>query len=159
MSGSNMDLALLLILAFVLAYAGLLYYFIYVKKQPTTGPWGKSGIFISVFIIAPIIIIVLWFQSGAKGRLQEKGFTPHPGLNSISGIATGTGDSPTWVFSTDDSESSITEFYLQEHNRDGWSLVSDNQSLLLFEKGNEVAQILVGDGDVIFSIRKKSGTD
>ena len=148
-----MDTALFAILGFCLFFAALLYYVIFVRREARLGPWGRSGLVTLLFVITPVLVIVLWYQSGAQSRLAKLGFNPYPGFISSSGIATGSGETPIWVFSIEGDERSVLMFYKKNENHDGWSLVSESETGLIFERGNEVLTVFVGAGSVVFSMK------
>lgn len=148
-----MDVSLLAILAFCLSYAAALYYFIFVRREARLGPWGRSGLVTLLFVITPVLAMILWYQSGAESRLEGLGFNSYPGFVSSSGIATGVGDAPIWVFTIVGDEDSVLLFYKQSENHAGWTLVSESDMGLVFERGSEKLSILVGEGNVVFSIK------
>jgi hypothetical protein len=148
-----MDFSLIALLGFCLFFAALLYYVIFVRREEPIGPWGKSGLVILIFLIVPVLIIALWYQAEAERRLEEIGFTPYPGFISSSGVATGSGENPVWVFSLDGDVDAVLDFYKSAENHKGWALVSESESLLMFEREGEALSMFVGAGSVAFSIR------
>ena len=102
-----MEISLILILCGCISFAALLYYFIFAKKEADLGGRGRAGIFSILFVIVPIILIVLFMQFEAESNLVKMGFKPHPSFSSSVGAATGTGENPTWVFSTTGETGSI----------------------------------------------------
>ncbi len=149
-----MDLSLIALLAGCLLLAGLLYYVIFVRREHPVSPWGKSSLVTLVFLLIPVLLIALWYQAGAQDRLVQIGFTPYPGFVASSGVATGLGERPVWVFSVDGGAEPVLEFYRRPDNRKGWVLVSDGRSLLLFEReGKSVAVSAVADS-VAFTMLK-----
>lgn len=149
-----MDSTLIAILVGGLSFAALLYYVFFIRRETDLSGWGTSGLIAMLFVIAPVIIMALWSQSGAESRLNELGFEPHPGFVSSVGIATGTGRNPTWVFSTDAEAQAIMDFYRQHQNRDGWSLAAERQSSLTFTKAHERMTVHVSEGSVIFALQQ-----
>lgn len=145
-----MDTSLLLLLIAGLGYAALLYYLLFVRSERDPAGWGLSGIMAMLFIIAPIIVIVLWSQSGAQQRLHDLGFVPHPKFVSSMGIATGVGESPTWVFDTDATEAEIVAFYKREEHRPGWQLTGQGPSVLVFKNARRTLTLFTGDGSAVF---------
>lgn len=148
-----MDLALIVLLGFCLVLAALLYYVIFVRREKRLSPWGMSSLLALLFIVIPVIMIALWYQSGAGHRLEQLGFQPYPGLISSSGIATGTGKAPIWVFSIEGDDAPVLQFYRQRENHKGWSLVTESHYGLMFKREEEVLTLLVGDGKVVFSLK------
>ena len=148
-----MEMSLLPILVFCVSYAAFLYYFIFVRKEARLGPWGRSGLVTLLFVITPVLVMTLWFQSGAENRLERLGFTPYPGFVSSSGIATGSGEAPIWVFSITGNEDSVLQFYKKNKNHPGWSLVSETKMGLTFERGSETLSVFVEPGNVVFTLK------
>ena len=141
-----MDLSLIALLGGCLMMAALLYYVIFVRREQPISSWGKSGIVTLMFVLVPVLVIALWFQAGAVNRLEQMGFEPYPGFVSSSGIATGLGEKPFWVFTVEGGAEPVLEFYKLAENRKGWMLVSESKSLLLFEReGKSVAVSAVAD--------------
>ncbi|HOP18113.1 MAG: hypothetical protein KDI22_06255 [Gammaproteobacteria bacterium] len=149
-----MDLSLIALLGGCLLLAAVLYYVIFVRREHPISPWGKSGLVTLMFVLVPVLVIALWYQAGAESRLAQIGFTPYPGFASSSGVATGLGENPVWVFSVEGGAKPVLEFYGRPENRKGWALVSESESLLLFEReGKSVAVSAVADS-VAFTMRQ-----
>lgn len=154
-----METSLLIILGSCISFSALLYYFIFVKRESDLGWRGRAGIFSILFIITPIILIVLFSQSGAEDRLRKIGFEPHPNFSGSVGIAVGTGKNPIWVFSTDGDSNSILQFYKVHENHGDWSLLTESQNELVFEKEHQKMSIHIGDGNVVFSLMASEETE
>ena len=148
-----METSLLIILIFCVSFAALLYYVFIFKKEMDLGEQGKAALFTAVFVILPILVIVIWNQFESKDRLSVIGFSPHPGFVSSVGVASGAGKNPIWVFSIEDDELSILQFYKNSENHSGWSLVSESHNSLVFRRGNEKTTVHVGNGTVVFSMK------
>ena len=148
-----MEISLLAILVFCVSYDALLYYFIFIRREARLGPWGRSGLVTLLFVITPVLVMILWYQSGAESRLERMGFSPYPGFVSSSGIATGSGEAPIWVFSIEGNEGSVLQFYRKNENHVGWTLVSESEMGLTFERGSEILSVFVGADNVIFSLK------
>ena len=148
-----MDLSLLAILVFCVLFAAVLYYLIFVKKDVLPDGRAQSGLVTALFVITPVLVIVLWYQSGSESRLQKLGFNPYPGFVSSSGIAAGQGKAPIWVFAIEGDEGSVLQFYKSNENHLGWSLVSESEMGLIFERGSERLSVSVGEGNVVFSMK------
>lgn len=142
-----MDPSLIALLVGFVLMAALLYHVIFIRREHPIGSWAKSGLVVFVFLLIPVLLIALGFQAGAENRLQKIGFRPYPGFVSSSGIATGLGENPFWVFSVEGGATAVLEYYRQPENREGWVLVADSEFLLLFEReGQKVAVSAVADG-------------
>ena len=86
-----MNPTLITLLVTVLALAGLLYFVFVVRRQPDLGGRGLAGLTVLMFILAPVLLIVLWLQSDSAQNLSDSGFVSHPALVSSMGVATGVG--------------------------------------------------------------------
>lgn len=150
-----MDVSLIALLGFNLIFAALLYYFIFIRREQRLGPWAKSGLFAILFIILPLLVMTLWYQAGAAQRLHQLGFTPYPGLISSSGTATGTGESPLWVFSFKGNSDALLQFYKDKNNHKGWTLVSETATGLSFKRGGKMLSVFVSEDNVVFTVKPK----
>ncbi len=147
-----MEISLIIILSFTLLFAVLLYYVFIVKRKHDLGARGIAGMIVMIAIIAPILLMVLFNQSGAEQRLKEMGFNPHPDFTGSIGIATGSGENPIWIFSTNAETESIVHFYKERDNHDGWSLISENHNRLFFIKKDKKMSISVSNKKVFFTL-------
>lgn len=150
-----METSLLLTLGACLAFAALLYYFFFIRRETDLGARGKAGIFIIICVITPILLIILLDQSGAEDRLRETGFNPYPDFASSVGAATGTDKNPIWLFSTGGNADAVFRFYKEKKNHRGWSLVAEEPGELVFNKGRQRMSIRIDDGNVLFSLGTK----
>ena len=105
-----------------------------------------------MLFIAPILATTLYYQSGAKDRLKENGFTPHSSFESSVGVAAGTGDNPIWMFSTEFDKASIVDFYKQEQNHEGWTLSGEDEKWLFFIKNDKKMRININNNVALFMI-------
>ena len=147
-----MDTSLIITLSALLLFAWVLYYYLFIKRESDFFFLGKSGLFIIIFFIAPILATTLYYQSGAKEKLQKSGFTPHSSFESSVGVAVGTGDNPIWMFSTELDKASIIDFYKQEQNHQGWKLSGEDEKWLTFTKNNKIMRINISNNTVLFMI-------
>ena len=147
-----METSLFLILGLSLAYAALLYYIFIVRRQSDIGSLGVSAMMVMLFIITPIMLMAVFSQSGAEQRLKEHGFSPHPNFTGSVGVATGEGENPIWVFSTDTNMQSIVKFYKKPGNHDGWLLVSESNNRLVFVKKDQRMSINISSKNVAFTV-------
>ena len=135
-----MDKSLILMLVFSFILSGISYYLGY-RRPANKFPWLAKVTFLSVTLfLIPVLVIVLYFQDGAKARLSETGFIPYPHITESVGIAFGTGKNPTWIFKTRDL-SGIEKFYSDESNRPGWKLINSDPNLIIYQKGNKKMSI------------------
>ena len=116
-----METSLILILSISLSFAALLYYVFIVKRQLDIGARGVAGMIVILVVITPILLMVIFNQSGAEQRLRKYGFNPHPDFTGSVGIATGSGKHPIWLFSTNAKTESIVQFYKETTMMDGHS--------------------------------------
>jgi len=147
-----MDTSLIITLSALLLFAWVLYYYLFIKRESDFFFLGKSGLFIIIFFIAPILATTLYYQSGAKEKLQKSGFTPHSSFESSVGVAVGTGDNPIWMFSTELDKAPIIDFYKQEQNHQGWKLSGEDEKWLTFTKNNKIMRINISNNTVLFMI-------
>ena len=147
-----MDPTLITLLVTVLAFAGLLYFVFIVRRQPDPGAKGVAGLVVLMFLLAPVLVIVLWLQSDSGQKLSDTGFTPHPALVSSMGVATGVGDNPIWAFSIDGDRAAIMQFYRDPANHPGWQQVSDSENILIFESNDRRMSLFVSDDGAIFAL-------
>ncbi len=147
-----MDTSLIITLTGLLLFAWALYYYLFIKRESDFFFLGKSGLFIIIFFIAPILATTLYYQSGAKEKLQKSGFTPHSSFESSVGVAVGTGDNPIWMFSTELDKAPIIDFYKQEQNHQGWKLSGEDEKWLTFTKNNKIMRINISNNTVLFMI-------
>ena len=135
-----MDKSLILLLVFSIILSGISYYLGF-RKPAKNFPWLAKVTFVSAtFLLIPVLVIVLYFQSSAKVRLSETGFVPYPQITETVGIAFGTGKNPTWIFKTRDLND-IEKFYSDESNRPGWKLINSSENMQIYEKGNKKMSI------------------
>ena len=147
-----METSLILILGISLSFAALLYYIFIVKRQMDIGSKGVAAMIVILVIITPIILMVLFYQSSAEQRLKKYGFNPHPDFTGSVGIATGSGENPIWLFSTNAKTESIVKFYKKADNHDGWLLMSENSNRLVFVKKDEKMSINLSNENVSFTL-------
>lgn len=149
---NSMQTSLILILVFSLSFAALLYYVFIVKRQLDLGGRGVAGMIVILVIITPIILMVIFYQSGAEQRLKKYGFNPHPDFTGSVGIVTGLGENPIWLFSANTKTEFIVEFYKKTDNHDGWVLISENNSRLVFVKKDKKMSIIISNENVLFTL-------
>ena len=147
-----MDPALIALLGGCLSLAILLYYVIFIRRDGAVGSWGKSGLLTLLFVLIPVLVIALWNQSGAESRLALIGLSPYPGLTSSSGVATGQGKNPVWVFSVEGGAEPALKFYSHPENHKGWTLVSKSKSLLLFKSEGKTLVISANAESMAFML-------
>ena len=149
---ATMDTLLIITLSALLLFALALYYYFFIKRESDFLFLGKSGLFIIMFFIAPIIVTTLYYQSGAKDRLQKSGFTPHSSFESSIGVAAGTGENPIWMFTTKFDKASIIDFYKQEINHQDWKLTGEDEEWLFFIKNDKKMRININNDVALFMI-------
>ncbi|MCB1957930.1 MAG: hypothetical protein KDG55_19780 [Rhodocyclaceae bacterium] len=147
-----MDPALLTLLGLFVALAAVLHHVFVVRRADDAGGQGKAGLFVLGAVLIPVVLLALWYQSGAQNRLAEIGFAPHPAFGSSVGAASGAGKQPIWMFATSADPESILAFYREPGNHGGWSLESEANRMLVFDRGRERATITVGQEAVIITV-------
>ena len=147
-----MEISLILILGVSLSFAALLYYVFVVKRQLDIGARGVAAMIAILVIITPILLMVLFNQSGAEQRLKKLGFNPHPDFTASVGVATGMGENPIWLFSTNAKTETIVKFYKSKDNHHGWSLISESYNRLVFVKKDKKISISVSNENVYFTL-------
>lgn len=150
-----MSPALVSLLCLCILNAVLLFYVIYIRQENFGTSWGKAGLISTLFLLIPILVFALWHQNRAEGRLKDLGLAVYPGFASSSGIASGFGDSPTWVFELDTGSSDVIAFYREKENHGEWRIIASNDDSLLFERPGEVLSILSDGKAVAFSVERK----
>ena len=135
-----MDKSIILLLVFSLILSVVSYYLGYLKPAKHLSWLAKSS-FISVsFILIPVLVIVLYFQSTAKSRLSETGFVPYAEITETVGIAFGIGENPIWIFKIK-GKNNIESFYSDESNRHGWKLIESSETMQIYQKGDKKMSI------------------
>ena len=145
-----MDPTLITLLIGCILWAVLLCYFFIYRRAKDLGAGGKSALIIITFILVPVIGFVLWGQKQSFQRLEELGFEAYQGLGHSFGVATGAGDSSTWLYSLSSSEDALLDFYRNPAKHKGWKLIAEESGGLTFERGNSKMLIRVSDGNVAF---------
>jgi len=149
-----MDPTLITLLVTVLAFAGLLYFVFIVRRQPDPGAKGVAGLIVLMFVLAPVLLIVLWLQSDSAQRLSDTGFVPHPALAASTGEAAGVGENPVWVFWIKGDSDAIVRFYKDPGCREGWQQVWASDGMLMFESdGGQRMSLFISDDSAIFSLQ------
>ncbi len=111
-----------------------------------------AGLVVLMFLLAPVLLIVLWLQADSARKLSDAGFPPHPALGSSMGVATGVGENPVWVFSIEGDRAAIVQFYRDPANHLGWRRVSDSKDMLIFESDGRRMSLFVSDDSAIFAL-------
>ncbi len=106
-----MDPTLIGLLIGCIVWAALLCYFFIYQGAKDLGEGSKSALVIVTLLLVPVIGFVLWGQKQSLQRLEELGFEAYQGLGHSVGVATGAGDSPTWLYSLSSSEDAFLGFY------------------------------------------------
>lgn len=150
-----MDTSLIITLLALLLFAWALYYYLFIKRESDFFYLGKSGLFIIMIFIVPILASVLYYQAGAKDRLKSNGFTPHSSFSSSVGVAAGTGENPIWMFSTELDKELLITFYKEEQNHKGWELTSEDEKWLIFTKNDKDMRININNNTILFMIAPK----
>ncbi len=145
-----MDTSLIITLIVLLLFACSLYYYLFIKRISDFFYLGKIGLVIIMFMIVPMLATVLYYQAGAKDRLNATGFPPHSSFESSIGVATGTGDNPIWMFSTEFDKKAIIDFYKQEQNHKGWEVASEDEKWLTFSKKDKKMRINITNNTALF---------
>jgi hypothetical protein len=156
-----MQFSIIIILIFCIILAGQGYYSGYYRPTAILAWLAQAGFIFMTFLMIPILIIVLWLQSGAQDRLAGTRFIPHPSIEETVGIAAGVGKNPKWAFKTEASEDSIFNFYRDKENRKGWELINDDSIMMIFQEGKKKMVIGVSKGwspnTLIYSLTEDIG--
>ena len=154
-----MQPSIIAILIFLIFFAVLSYYLGFIRPPFVLDFIPKSIFIFSVFLIIPFLTFALWTQTSEKNRLQETGVVPHPSIEHAVGMTISLTEHPTWIFSVDPSLQTATDFYLDEDNRPGWDILSDDPEMLLLKRGEETMSISVsntrGDASIIYMLSPK----
>lgn len=129
-----MDKAILALLAWMIGFDAISFYFGWIKPPRVLAHYSKASFIVLTFILMPFTAYVLWGQATAVERLEAEGVVPHPSIINSVGISSGTITKGTWMFSADATPAEVMEFYKNENNRPGW--VTDTQSpvMIMFRK-------------------------
>ena len=148
-----MDPTLIVLLFAVVAFAAALYYLYVERGWYDWGGRARAGIIVLVGVLAPVLVMTLWQQDGAKAALAAHGISIHPGLGSSVGIATGTiASGASWVFEFDGEQAALLDYYRDAPHRDGWEIAEDSDVLLILTKENQRLTISANDDTAIFQL-------
>lgn len=149
-----------MVFAFILL--GISYYLGY-RSPSGKFPWLARVSFLSVaFLLIPALTVVLFYQTTAKDRLLQTGFVPYSEITETVGISFGVGRNPTWVFRVKSTEG-IEEFYLDESNRPGWSLLKSGENMGIYQKGSSKMKIGLHrgltSGSIVYMLEREQNDD
>ncbi len=147
-----MDPKLLYFLIACIAWAALLFYVFQVRQASDLGAGGKAGFVVITALLLPVLGLALWHQGASSSRLEELGFSAYDGLESSVGIATGTGQEPTWLYTLSSSEQALLDFYRQPEHREGWRLTAETQHSLIFERQALKMMVNASEGQAVFQL-------
>ena len=154
-----MQPSIIALLIFCIAFAALSYYLGFKLPYYALQFLSQASFVVLSFMLIPFLVFALWTQSGEIERLRETGLIPHPSIRHSVGLTTALTESPTWVFAVDTSLESATEFYLDETNRLGWSILSSDSELLMLKRNYETMSIGLfkkrGDASIIYTLSYK----
>lgn len=145
-----MDSRLVYLLIVCVLWAGLLLYVFVLRREPDPGSGGKSGLVVLTAVMIPLLGLALCQQSRSGDRLERLGFAIFPGLRSSVGVATGSSQQGTWLYSLKESAAAALEFYRDPANHRGWKLSSSGADSLIFERGSSKLQLRVSNGHAAF---------
>lgn len=152
-----MSPALLALLVICLLWFGVLIYVFIIRREPDLGAGGKSALLTIAFLLIPIIGFTLWQQLGSKDRLEQIGFVRYSGLGSSVGVLVGTEEQATWLFTLNEPEITVLDFYKRTENHLGWNLISESSDTLVFEKSERQLTLHVGEGKAVFIVSNFNG--
>lgn len=139
------DIKIILLLS--VALSALFYYAGFVK--PTGLSYrAKAAFIVSTCILMPVCLIILWFQASAIDKLMTAGIVPHPEIVKPE-FSFGLGSDASLAFVVRAASDSIFDFYRNEQNRRGWTLVSDTKQMMIFRRADKELVIFVEDEGVI----------
>jgi hypothetical protein len=131
-------LALLVLFWVILATAGYWFGF----RNPVQGVLGtlfQGTFFVSLFILIPVTLYVLWGETRPDIRLQAHNIVPHPSLEELITEPNPWERSIHWVFLAKAPARDILDFYRRQSNRKGWAMGSDRTvQLVLTNKGESL---------------------
>jgi hypothetical protein len=122
---------------------------------------AKAAFIVTTFGLIPIAILMLWLQLTAADRLvNTTGIVLHPAIVK-SELPIAWNQDAYFSFTTKASIDSIYNFYRNEQNRPGWTIVSDSEQMMILKRDDRELVIMV-DNDkfrsvrsIIYSIHKK----
>lgn len=149
-----------MVFAFILL--GISYYLGY-RSPGGKFSWLARVSFLSVaFLLIPTLTVVLFYQTTAKDRLLQTGFVPYSEITETVGISFGIGKNPTWVFRVRSTDG-IKEFYTDESNRPGWSLVKSGENMGIYQKGSSKMKIGlhrgITSGSIVYMLESDQNDD
>ena len=155
-----MQISLIGILIFSTFFAGVTYYLGYYRSKEPFYWLSQSSFIITIFLLIPLLLIVLWLQNDSQNKLAEIGFVPVSSIQQSVGISVGIGENPTWIFETNQGKEAVFSFYRNKNNRQNWELVSDTPAILLFKQENRKMVIALSEvrttNTLIFSLNNNS---
>ena len=128
---------LVLLLLFCLLMAGVSFYLGFIRPPRVVAWLSQAAFLVFTFMLAPILVYVLWQQGGAVERLEALGFAAHPSIVEAVGIANGVGERPVWLFRASDEAAAVLDFYRRGDKRRDWTLKTDGGSMLIFTRSGE----------------------
>ena len=154
-----MQNSLVWLFVFCLFMAGLSYYIGFVRPPRVLAWLSKAGFLIWLFLLTPILVYVLYQQSGSIDRLESTGFVAHPGIVESVGIANGVGENPTWLFRINSDGTDILEYYRSPDSRPGWEMSGGNEMVLMFKRERQRMAVAVrkgwSDSSLMFRLSKE----
>jgi len=124
--------------------AGISFYLGFVRPPRVLAWQSKAAFLVFLFMLAPLLVYVLLTQSQAVERLEELGFSAHPGTIEAVGVANGVGENPVWLFKVEDDGERVLDFYRKPGSHPGWELKTDSGNMLIFRQGGRRVTIAAG---------------
>ena len=147
----------LLVLWLVLAAAGYWYGF----RNPAEGMLRslfQGTFFVSLFILVPVTLYVIWGGMRQEPRLSAHGIVPHPSLQELLTEPVVREGAIQWVYTAGDPAGEILEFYRWKSNRPGWTIGSDRTVQLVLSGNGRTLIISAEDaarGSVVSYLLRK----
>ena len=145
-----MDPSLLTFLVACVVWFGLLYWVFIVRRASDLGAGGRAAIIVIGTVIVPALVLTLWLQNRSTSQLEALGLGVFHGLENSVGVATGTGEQPTWVYTLNATEADLLNFYRDPGNHVGWAVTASSDDRVELRRKSSILQIHASDGQAVF---------
>ncbi len=115
---------------------------------------AQTAFLVTVVMLIPFVVFVLYRQTGAVERLEAHAVTPLPEIRHAVGITTGQGPAPVWVFAGDVSSREALSYYDDPDTRPGWELSERGVTMIVLRRGEARLSVsATSAGRIIYMLR------